>query len=71
MLTIPPSWTAAREGLTNDPFLGHKLATGPGAYTSGVIHKFETNEGNPMNRISARFAAKVLPFLSEKLAAAR
>ena len=37
----------------------------------GVTHKFETYEGTHGNRITARFAAKVLPFFSENLAAAR
>jgi len=35
------------------------------------VHKFETYEGDHGNRITPRFAAKVLPFVSENLAAAR
>src|SRR3984957_10469443 len=33
----------------------------------GVSHKFETYEGNHMNRVKERFEANVLPFFSENL----
>jgi hypothetical protein len=37
----------------------------------GVAHTFESYDGDHGNRITARFAAKVLPFFSRNLAAAK
>ena len=56
---------------TEDPFLVTNTELDQAFTRLGVTHQFETYEGNHMNRITARFAAKVLPFLSENLAAAR
>lgn len=33
----------------------------------GVVHTFETYDGNHMNRVQERFSTKVLPFFSENL----
>lgn len=56
---------------TEDPFLTTNTELDQALTRLQVTHKFETYEGNHMNRIKVRFAAKVLPFLSENLAAAR
>lgn len=56
---------------TQDPFLATNTELDQALTRLGVTHKFETYDGNHMNRITDRFAAKVLPFLSENLAASR
>lgn len=53
---------------TKDPFLTLNSQLDQALTRLGVTHKFETYEGDHGNRITARFAAKVLPFLSESLA---
>ncbi len=56
---------------TMDPFLTTNTQLDQALTRLGVAHKFETYEGDHGNRIAARFAAKVLPFFSENLAAAK
>jgi len=56
---------------TQDPFLATNTQLDQAFTRLGVTHKFETYEGTHGNRITARFAAQVLPFFSENLAAAR
>jgi enterochelin esterase-like enzyme len=56
---------------TKDPFLTTNTQLDQALTRLGVAHKFETYEGDHGNRITARFAAKVLPFLSENLTPAR
>jgi enterochelin esterase-like enzyme len=56
---------------TKDPFLTTNTQLDQALTRLGVAHKFETYEGDHGNRIAARFAAKVLPFFSENLAAAK
>jgi len=56
---------------TQDPFLTTNSQLDQALTHLGVAHKFESYEGNHGNRITARFASKVLPFFSEHLAAPR
>ena len=56
---------------TKDPFLTTNTQLDQALTRLGVAHKFETYEGDHGNRITARFAAKLLPFFSENLAAAK
>jgi S-formylglutathione hydrolase len=56
---------------TEDPFLTTSTQLDQSFTRLGVTHRFETYEGNHGNRITARFAAKVLPFFSENLAVAK
>jgi enterochelin esterase-like enzyme len=56
---------------TMDPFLITNTQLDQALTRLGVAHKFETYEGDHGNRITTRFAAKVLPFFSETLAPAR
>ncbi len=56
---------------TKDPFLTTNTQLDQALARLGVGHKFETYEGDHGNRITDRFAAKVLPFFSENLAAAK
>jgi enterochelin esterase-like enzyme len=56
---------------TKDPFLTTNTQLDQSLTRLGVAHKFETYEGDHGNRITARFAAKVLPFFSENLTAAK
>lgn len=53
---------------TQDPFLTTNSELDQALTRLGVTHKFETYEGDHGNRITARFAAKVLPFFSENFA---
>lgn len=53
---------------TQDPFLTTNTQLDQALTRLGVTHKFESYEGTHGNRITARFAAKVLPFFSENLA---
>lgn len=55
---------------TQDPFLTTNSELDQALTRLGVTHKFESYEGTHGNRITARFAAKVLPFFSENLAPA-
>jgi enterochelin esterase-like enzyme len=55
---------------TKDPFLTTNTQLDQTLTRLGVTHRFETYDGDHGNRITARFAAKVLPFFSENLAAA-
>jgi enterochelin esterase-like enzyme len=52
---------------TQDPFLTTNTELDQALTRLGVTHKFESYEGTHGNRITARFAAKVLPFFSENL----
>jgi len=61
----------AIDGGTKDPFLTTNKQLDQALTRLGVAHKFETYEGDHGNRIAARFAAKVLTFFSENLAAAK
>jgi hypothetical protein len=56
---------------TKDPFLTTNTQLDQALTRLGVTHRFETYEGDHGNRITARFAVKVLPFFSESLTAAR
>ena len=56
---------------TKDPFLTTNTQLDQALTRLGITHKFETYEGDHGNRITARFAAKVLPFFSGNLAPAR
>jgi len=53
---------------TKDPFLTTNTQLDQALTRLGVAHNFETYDGNHGNRITARFAAKVLPFFSLNLA---
>jgi enterochelin esterase-like enzyme len=55
---------------TKDPFLTTNTQLDQALTRLGVAHTFESYDGDHGNRITARFAAKVLPFFSAKLAAA-
>jgi len=52
---------------TKDPFLTTNTQLDQALTRLGVAHNFETYEGDHGNRITARFAAKVLPFFSQHL----
>jgi S-formylglutathione hydrolase len=52
---------------TKDPFLVTNTQLDESLTRLGVAHKFESYDGDHGNRITARFAAKVLPFFSEHL----
>ena len=52
---------------TKDPFLTTNTQLDQALSRLGVAHKFETYDGDHGNRITARFAAKVLPFFSANL----
>jgi len=54
-----------------DPFLTTNTQLDQALTRLGVAHKFETYDGDHGNRITARFAEKVLPFFSGNLAAPR
>jgi len=56
---------------TQDPFLTTNTQLDQALTRLGVTHKFESYEGTHGNRITARFAAKVLPFFSSNLAAGK
>lgn len=56
---------------TKDPFLATNTQLDQALTRLGVAHSFETYDGNHGNRITARFAARVLPFFSGKLAEAK
>jgi len=52
---------------TKDPFLATNTQLDQALTRLGVAHAFETYDGDHGNRITARFATKVLPFFSEHL----
>lgn len=52
---------------TKDPFLTTNTQLDQALTRLGVVHTFESYEGDHGNRITARFAAKVLPFFSANL----
>lgn len=52
---------------TKDPFLTTNTELDRSLTRLGVAHQFESYDGNHGDRITARFAAKVLPFFSEHL----
>lgn len=52
---------------TKDPFLATNTQLDQALTRLGVAHKFETYDGDHGNRITARFAEKVLPFFSQHL----
>lgn len=52
---------------TEDPFLTTNSQLDQALTRLGVAHKFESYEGTHGNRITVRFATKVLPFFSENL----
>jgi enterochelin esterase-like enzyme len=56
---------------TKDPFLTTNMQLDQALTRLGVTHRFEIYEGDHGNRITARFATKVLPFFSENFAAAK
>jgi len=56
---------------TKDPFLTTNTQLDQALTRLGVAHKFESYDGNHGDRITARFAAKVLPFFSEHLASSK
>ncbi len=51
---------------TKDPFLTTNTQLDQALTRLGVAHKFETYEGEHGNRITARFASKLLPFFFRK-----
>jgi enterochelin esterase-like enzyme len=51
-----------------DPFLATNTQLDQALTRLAVTHKFESYEGTHGNRITARFAAEVLPFFSQNLA---
>ena len=53
---------------TKDPFLTTNTQLDQALTRLGVTHNFETYDGDHGSRITARFAAKVLPFFSTNLA---
>jgi enterochelin esterase-like enzyme len=53
---------------TKDPFLTTNTQLDQALRRLGVTHSFESYDGDHGNRITARFAAKVLPFFSANLA---
>ena len=52
---------------TKDPFLTTNTQLDQALTRLGVAHQFESYDGDHGNRITARFAAKVLPFFSANL----
>jgi len=54
---------------TKDPFLTTNTQLDQALTRLGIVHKFETYDGDHGSRITARFAEKVLPFFSGSLAA--
>jgi enterochelin esterase-like enzyme len=56
---------------TKDPFLVTNTQLDQALTRLDVTHKFETYDGDHGNRITARFAEKLLPFFSEHLAAGK
>ena len=56
---------------TKDPFLTTNTQLEQALTRLGVTHTFESCDGDHGNRITARFAAKVLPFFSANLTAAK
>jgi enterochelin esterase-like enzyme len=56
---------------TKDPFLTTNTQLDQALTRLGITHTFDTYDGDHGNRITARFAAKVLPYFSGKLAAAK
>ena len=54
---------------TKDPFLTTNTQLDQALTRLGVAHTFESYDGDHGNRITARFAAKVLPFFSANLTA--
>lgn len=56
---------------TKDPFLTTNTQLDQALTRLGVAHTFESYDGDHGNRITVRFAAKVLPFFFENLAAAK
>jgi enterochelin esterase-like enzyme len=52
---------------TKDPFLTTNTQLDQALTRLGVAHTFETYDGDHGNRITARFAAKLLPFFSANL----
>lgn len=56
---------------TKDPFLTTNTQLDQALSRLGVAHKFEKYDGDHGNRITARFAAKVLPFFSANLMGSR
>jgi enterochelin esterase-like enzyme len=56
---------------TKDPFIATNTQLDQALTRLGVAHEFETYEGDHGNRITARFAAKVLPFFSAHLTESR
>jgi enterochelin esterase-like enzyme len=56
---------------TKDPFLTTNTQLDQALTRLGVVHKFETYDGNHGDRITTRFAEKVLPFFSEHLASSK
>ncbi|HUO33111.1 MAG TPA: alpha/beta hydrolase-fold protein, partial [Bryobacteraceae bacterium] len=56
---------------TQDPFLTTNTQLDQALTRLGVSHKFETYEGTHGNRITERFASKVLPFFAGNLAPAK
>src|ERR1019366_7683104 len=53
---------------TKDPFLTTNTQLDQALTRLGVLHNFESYDGDHGSRITARFAAKVLPFFSANLA---
>jgi S-formylglutathione hydrolase len=56
---------------TKDPFLTTNSQLDQSLTRLGVAHNFESYDGDHGNRITARFAAKVLPFFSANLTEAK
>ena len=56
---------------TKDPFLTTNTQLDHALTRLGVTHTFESYDGDHGNRITARFAAKVLPFFSGNLGAGK
>ncbi len=53
---------------TKDPFLTTNTQLDQALTRLGVLHNFESYDGDHGSRITARFAAKLLPFFSANLA---